>query len=96
MTPDRHQTVVVLELRPVDRGTSLKAFADVRIGPIVIRGLKVVQQPGKEPWIGLPQVPGRAKADGSGAGWYPIIEIRRPLLDRVSEAVIEAWRENSA
>jgi hypothetical protein len=34
----------------------------------------------------------RKKADGSGAGWYPVVEItRRELMDQLRDAVLEAW-----
>jgi hypothetical protein len=39
--------------------------------------------------MALPQTPARKKADGSGSGWYPVIEITNP--ERVRDAVLEAW-----
>jgi hypothetical protein len=36
---------------------------------------------GQEAWVALPQTPGCAKADGSGAGWFPVVEITN-LIER--------------
>jgi DNA-binding cell septation regulator SpoVG len=96
MTAPRPTPIEVLEVRAVDRG-NLRAFAKVRLGAVVIHGLRVIRQPGQKAWCALPQIPGRAKADGSGAGWYPVIEIvNRDLLDRVCAAVLEAWEAKTA
>jgi hypothetical protein len=71
---------------------NLKAFAKVRLGAVVIHGCRIIQQPGQRPWVALPQVPARKKADGSGAGWFPVVEItNRDVLDRLRAAVLEAW-----
>jgi DNA-binding cell septation regulator SpoVG len=84
--------IEVLELRRLSGDGNLKAFAKVRLGAVVIHGLKIVQQPGQKAWIALPQVPGRKKADGSGAGWFPVVEIVSPeLLAKVRDAVLAAW-----
>jgi hypothetical protein len=46
--------------------------------------------------LGCPAADPGAKADGSGAGWYPVIEITNPeLLARVRAAVLEAWGNQS-
>jgi hypothetical protein len=42
--------IEVLAVRAVDRG-NLKAFAKVRLGAVVIHGVKVVQQPNQRPWL---------------------------------------------
>jgi DNA-binding cell septation regulator SpoVG len=92
----RPTAIEVLEIRTIDRG-NLRAFAKLRLGSVVIHGCRVIQQPGQKAWVALPQIPGRAKADGSGAGWFPVIEIvNRDLLDRVRSAVLEAWEAKQA
>lgn len=88
--------IEVLELRRLTGDGSLRAFVKIQIGALVVHGVRVVQQPGQRPWVALPQVPGRAKADGSGAGWYPVVEIvSKTLMARVRDAVIEAWEAGS-
>jgi DNA-binding cell septation regulator SpoVG len=83
--------IQVIEVRRIEGHGNLRAFAKVRLGPVVIHGCRVIQQPGQRPWVALPQVPARKKADGTGSGWFPVIEItRRVLLDQVRDAVLEA------
>jgi hypothetical protein len=54
----------------------------------------VIQQPGQKAWVALPQTPARQRADGSGSGWFPVVEItNRDVLDRVREAVLAAWEQ---
>jgi DNA-binding cell septation regulator SpoVG len=95
MTGDR-KPVEVLEVRRLSGDGNLRAFAKVRIGCLVIHGCRVIQQPGQRAWVALPQVPARAKADGSGAGWYPVVEVtNRSVMDQVRDAVLAAWDEQS-
>jgi DNA-binding cell septation regulator SpoVG len=42
-----------LRLLPSDG--NLRAIADVRVGPLLIRGVRVIQQPGNRPYMALPQ-----------------------------------------
>jgi hypothetical protein len=50
----------------------LKAVCRVRVGPIAIDNVKVLEAPTGELWVALPQIPARKKADGSGSGWKKI------------------------
>ena len=85
-------TVEVLELRRVNGAGSLKAFVKVRLGCIVIHGCKIIQQDGQQPWVALPQTPARAKSDGSGACWFPVVEItNREVLDHLREEMLGVW-----
>ena len=84
-------TIEVLELRRIDRG-SLKAAVKVRLGPVVIDGVRIVQQEGGAPWLALPQAPARRKRDGSGSGWSRIVEVIDPAVsDRLRAEVLRAW-----
>jgi DNA-binding cell septation regulator SpoVG len=83
--------IEVLEVRRVDAG-NLKAFATVELGCVILHGCRVIQQDGQRPWVPLPQTPARAKADDTGAGWFPVIEItNRTVMDQFRDAVHEAW-----
>jgi hypothetical protein len=83
----------VLKVHPVTGAGALKAFVTVKVGCVEIDDCRVVQQDGQRAWCSLPQVPVRAKADGSGAGWRSIIRITNPdVLARVRSAVLAAWR----
>jgi DNA-binding cell septation regulator SpoVG len=87
--------IEVLEIRRLPDTGNLKGFAKVRLGPVVIHGCRVIQQPGQKAWVALPQTPARAKADGSGAGWFPVVEITsKDLMPRVRDAVLDAWQRS--
>jgi DNA-binding cell septation regulator SpoVG len=87
----------VIEVRPVTGHGNLRAFCKVRLGCILIHGVRVIQQPRQRAWVALPQTPDRNKADGSDAGWFAVLEItNRDVLDKLREAVLEAWQRKQA
>ena len=74
--------IEVLEVRSISNAGNIKAFAKVRLGCIV------------RPWVALPQTPARQRADGSGSGWFPVVEItNKTVLDQVRDAVLAAWQQ---
>jgi hypothetical protein len=85
--------IEVLEVQRVSIG-SLKAFARVKLGCIIVHGVRVIEQEGQKAWVALPQVPARKKAgDGGGSGWFPVVEIDNPeVLKRMNAAVLAEWR----
>lgn len=84
--------ITVLHVQAINRG-QLKAVAKVRLGGIVLHGVRVLAQDDGEPWIGWPQAPARA----NGTGWFACVSFVNPALaDRVSDAVLAAWRESQA
>jgi DNA-binding cell septation regulator SpoVG len=85
-------SIEVLELRRIEGHDNLRAFAKIKLGCVLIHGVRVIQQPNQRPWCALPRQPARKKADGAGAGWFPVFEItNRDVLDRLRAAVLEAW-----
>jgi hypothetical protein len=86
-------TIEVLDVRRLDRDDSLKGIATARLGCITIHGIRAIQQPGADkPWIALPQTAARKKADGSGAGWYPVVEITNArVLKQLSDKILAEW-----
>ncbi len=78
------------------RRNSLRGFATVRIGGLVVRDITVHNSHGKR-WASFPSKPlltpdGAARRDDAGKIKYvPVLEwSRRELSDEFSEAVIEA------
>jgi hypothetical protein len=67
----------------------------VKLGCIVIHGCRVIQQPEQRPWVALPQVPARKKADVR-IRLVLVIEItNRDVLDQGRDAVLKAWAHGS-
>lgn len=82
---DGNQNVEVVDFRRTSAG-NVRAFASVRIGQLTLRNLKVVQQPGQQPWVSLPAVRGK---DGR---WQPIAAASPELKELINSAVLAAWQ----
>jgi DNA-binding cell septation regulator SpoVG len=76
--------IQVLAIRKLDGRSSVKAFTDLRIGGVTIKGAKIVQQDGQKAWLAMPSV----KTDRA---WQNIVELSKPLCERCTEAVLAAW-----
>lgn len=83
-------TEIEVEIRPATKPGKIKAFADVRLllpdGEIFIHGFAVIQQDGKSPWVGFPQVPGRNK-------FFPVVEAKGRIQKAIIKAVLDTFRE---
>ena len=66
--------------------STVKAFVDIRLGGIALKGCKIVQQDGQRPWLATPAV----KTDH---GWPQIAEFAsKELRERVTAVVrAAAW-----
>ena len=85
--------VHVINIRPVQRG-NLKAFCDVRLGGILVKDFRVIQQPGQRPWTSPPQ---REWTDANGQTRYaPVVELTDRLKQQVQQAILEAWEGGAA
>jgi DNA-binding cell septation regulator SpoVG len=79
--------IEVLAIRKLDGRCNVKAFVDVQVGGLAIKGGKVVQQPDQRPWYATPSV----KTDH---GWQNVVEITsKDLRQRITDVVLEAWGE---
>ena len=81
--------VTCLSVRAVQNPGNLRAFADVKIGPLVVTGCRVVQQPGQAAWVSMPQ----AQADDGR--FFPCLRtdddaLRQNVKDRVLRAAASA------
>lgn len=82
-------SVTCLQIRPVKTPGNLRAFADVQIGPLVVTGCRVIQQPGQAAWVSMPQ----AQADDGR--FFPCLRsdddaLRQNVKDRVLRAAASA------
>jgi DNA-binding cell septation regulator SpoVG len=76
--------IEVLAIRRLDGSSTVKAFVDFRLGGVTIKGAKIVQQTGQKAWVAMPAVK-------SGRGRNNVIELSKPLRERVTEVVLVAW-----
>ena len=83
-----------IDLRLVDFGSSVKANADVTLGlpegDLTIKGFRVIQQDGKDPWVAMPT---NSYKDKSGEFKnLKIIEMPRRLKDPICNKILELYR----
>ena len=77
--------IEVLAIRRFDGESAVKAFVDVRVGGLVLKGGKVVCQEGQRPWYATPSI----KTDH---GWQQVVEIAsKDLRARITDVVLEAF-----
>lgn len=80
--------IEVLAIRRLDGKSAVKAFVDVRVGGLVLKGGKIVCQEGQRPWYATPSV----KTDH---GWQQVVEIAsKDLRQRITDVVLAAWQHD--
>jgi DNA-binding cell septation regulator SpoVG len=81
----RHERPIeMLAIRKLDGKSTVKAFVDVQIGGVTLKGCKIVQQSGQAAWLATPSVK-------TERGWQNIAELSKPLRAKVAEVVLAAW-----
>jgi DNA-binding cell septation regulator SpoVG len=87
----RVPAITVAEIRPCERG-SLRAFVAVRIGPLLVRDFRLIQQDGQAAWVSPPQ---RSWQDSSGATKYQaLVDLPAEWRQALQNAVLTAWQEH--
>jgi DNA-binding cell septation regulator SpoVG len=76
--------IEVLAIRRLDGTSNVKAFCDLRLGGVTIKGAKIVQQDGQRAWVAMPSI----KTDRA---WQNVVELSKELRERVTEIVLEEW-----
>lgn len=82
----------VVDLRLTDNAGSLRAYATVRIGPLLVHDFRIIQQAGQAVWVSVPQ-----KVWNTPQGerkFSPLLELPADWKQPLADAVIAAWREH--
>jgi DNA-binding cell septation regulator SpoVG len=80
--------ISVVAIRHLDGKSSVKAFIDLQVGGLTIKGCKIVQQDGQKAWLAMP-------ATKLTHGWVNTVEISSRLLrDRLTEVAVAAWEQS--
>jgi DNA-binding cell septation regulator SpoVG len=78
----------IVSIRCCETG-ALKAVTTVRVGPVLIHEMRVIQQDGQTPWLGAPQ---QQLRNGS---WKTIVEIAdHATWVRLRDTVLDAYRRS--
>jgi hypothetical protein len=76
--------IEVLAIRRPGGQSSVKAFVDIRLGGVTIKGAKIVQQDGQKPWLAMPAIK-------TERAWLNVVELSKELRERATEIALEAW-----
>ena len=78
--------IIVNGLTPINGEGNLRAFADINVGDIRIRSVRIIKEEDKKLWVSLPQ------QQGANGSWYPIVKCEDPrLLSEIKEKVLAEW-----
>jgi DNA-binding cell septation regulator SpoVG len=76
--------IEVLAIRRLDGKSTVKAFCDVKIGGVTLKGCKIVQQDGQRAWLAMPSIK-------TERAWQNVVELSKPLREAATEIVLAAW-----
>ena len=82
-------SIRVTRIRPIEKG-NLKAFADVQIGEIEVRGFRVIQQPSQGAWVSVPQT---EYTKDNEKRYHNIVVLSEDLKQKVDAEILRAWGE---
>ncbi len=80
--------ITILRVSPVSGHGNLRAFAQVRVGDIIIVDCRLIQQPGQVAYLTGPQ------KEESGR-WWPLVKMTPALRERVQAAVLAKWQQQN-
>lgn len=84
--------ITIVELKPLNNGSALRAFADLQIGPMVVKKARYVRQDGQRGFVTAPQ---EEWTDNSGKKHYnPLVIWPREWGDAITEAVTQALEDH--
>jgi hypothetical protein len=86
-TAPRPAAIEVIAIRHLDGQTAVKAFLDLQLGGITLKGCKIVQQENARPWLAMP-------ATKSDRGRNNVVELTKELRKRATEIALEAWQHS--
>ena len=82
----------VFPLRPIRQG-NLRAFASIKIGPLVIHDFRIIQQSGQRAYVAAPQIEyeqfGKRK-------FKPLLGYPDEWRDAINSAVLAAWEKEQS
>lgn len=80
--------IEITDIKPRQLG-NIKAFCTLRIGGVTIRECKIVQQPGQNPWLAMPDR--QWTGDDGKTRYFHLVELSDGLKGKVQDAAIAAW-----
>ncbi len=82
----------IMNYTAVDKG-SLKAFVDIiDIDGLILKGLRVIHEVGKDPWVGFPQT---SYQKNGKTKYGEIIVMPSEMKKQVCDLILEAYKKHS-
>lgn len=81
----------VVRIKMLGKGT-LKALVDIQLGPLTIRGLRVIEDGAKGMWVSWPQ--DRFRTPEGFYRYFDIVQPTREIAEAVSQAIMKTWDRN--
>lgn len=79
---------IVVEIRFAENPGAVKAYADVQMsfpdGELHIIGFAIVAQPGKDPFVGFPQLKGHNR-------YFPVVAAKGDLHEELVKGILRAY-----
>ena len=86
-------TIRVVEIRPLNNGRPLKAFADVQVGDWIVKDWRIWQQNGRA-YVSVPQCSWKDPSTGR-IKFKPILTIPDDQLEKIQTAILYAYHRET-
>lgn len=91
---DKNNDIEVVALKPVTFAGNVKCYVSFRLAGVTIHNARILQQPGKQPWVAMPQTQYVTKAGEKK--YAPVVELSEPLRREVSRVVLAQWEREAS
>lgn len=96
MPEQKPPKVLVINIKPVNGGSgSLRAFASIQVGPLIIHDCRLIRQDGQRAWVSPPQTQWTPR-EGEKPRYKALVEWPDHWKDAITEAVSEAYEAQGA
>lgn len=85
--------ITIEKYYPINQKGPLRAFVDLRIDQLVIRGCRVVHPENKSPFATMPQT--ESEKDGKKT-YYPVVSLDKDIRDTVERVMVEHYLNGGA
>ena len=85
--------IIVQKLTPVNKDGSLRAFVDLAINKIEVKGCRIIQQDGQQAWLSMPQT--SWQTTNGQKKYSAVVVLPKDLHKAAQEAAVTAWEAQS-
>ena len=86
--------IKVIEIRPLNDGRPLKAFADIQVGDWIIYEWRIVKKDGQRAWVSVPMASWKDR--DHKVRYRALLSIPDELKQRIEVAILSAWEKEKS